>query len=78
MARARLTLSDLRSTSWEEGTANRLVFKSQNYLGRKSPRHSQRRGSACWREGSSQFDQAGREEVRYRAYPLRFPTIIVV
>jgi hypothetical protein len=28
----KVTLSDLRSTSWEEGTANRLVFKSQNYL----------------------------------------------
>ena len=28
----KVTLSDLRSTSWEAGTANRLVFKSQNYL----------------------------------------------
>jgi hypothetical protein len=28
----KVTLSDLRSTSWEEGTANRLGFKSQNYL----------------------------------------------
>jgi EipB-like len=28
----KVTLSDLRSTSWEEGAANRLVFKSQNYL----------------------------------------------
>ena len=26
------TLSDLRSTSWEEGTARKFVFKSQNYL----------------------------------------------
>jgi hypothetical protein len=26
------TLSDLRSISWEEGAAKRLVFKSQNYL----------------------------------------------
>ena len=28
----RTTLSDLRSTSWEEGAAKRYVFKSQNYL----------------------------------------------
>jgi len=28
----RTTLSDLRSTSWEEGAAKRFVFKSQNYL----------------------------------------------
>jgi hypothetical protein len=28
----RTTLSDLRSTSWEEGSARRYVFKSQNYL----------------------------------------------
>jgi hypothetical protein len=28
----RTTLSDLRSTSWEEGSAKRYVFKSQNYL----------------------------------------------
>jgi hypothetical protein len=26
------TLSDLRSTSWEEGTAKKFIFKSQNYL----------------------------------------------
>jgi EipB-like len=26
------TLSDLRSTSWEEGAASKFVFKSQNYL----------------------------------------------
>ncbi len=26
------TLSDLRSISWEDGTAKRFVFKSQNYL----------------------------------------------
>ncbi len=28
----KVTLSDLRSTSWEEASANRFVFKSQNYL----------------------------------------------
>jgi hypothetical protein len=28
----KVTLSDLRSTNWEEGTANRFIFKSQNYL----------------------------------------------
>jgi hypothetical protein len=28
----KVTLSDLRSTSWEEGAARRFVFKSQNYL----------------------------------------------
>ena len=28
----RTTLSDLRSTSWEEGAAKRFIFKSQNYL----------------------------------------------
>jgi len=28
----RTTLSDLRSTSWEDGAAKRYVFKSQNYL----------------------------------------------
>src|SRR6266852_3566322 len=28
----KVTLSDLRSTSWEEGTAKRFFFKSQNYL----------------------------------------------
>jgi hypothetical protein len=28
----KLTLSDLRSTSWEEGAAKRFIFKSQNYL----------------------------------------------
>jgi hypothetical protein len=28
----KVTLSDLRSTSWEEGAANRFIFKSQNYL----------------------------------------------
>ncbi|HEY7248485.1 MAG TPA: cell envelope integrity EipB family protein [Xanthobacteraceae bacterium] len=28
----KVTLSDLRSTSWEEARANRFVFKSQNYL----------------------------------------------
>jgi hypothetical protein len=26
------TLSDLRSTSWEDGTARKFIFKSQNYL----------------------------------------------
>jgi hypothetical protein len=26
------TLSDLRSTSWEDATANKFIFKSQNYL----------------------------------------------
>ena len=28
----KVTLSDLRSTSWEEGEAKRFIFKSQNYL----------------------------------------------
>jgi hypothetical protein len=28
----KVTLSDLRSTSWEEGAAKRFIFKSQNYL----------------------------------------------
>ena len=28
----RTTLSDLRSTSWEEAAAKRFIFKSQNYL----------------------------------------------
>jgi hypothetical protein len=28
----KLTLSDLRSTTWEEGAGKKLVFKSQNYL----------------------------------------------
>src|SRR5271165_6630970 len=28
----RTTLSDLRSTSWEDGAAKRFIFKSQNYL----------------------------------------------
>jgi hypothetical protein len=28
----KVTLSDLRSTSWEEGAAKRFLFKSQNYL----------------------------------------------
>jgi EipB-like len=28
----KVTLSDLRSTTWEEGAAKKFVFKSQNYL----------------------------------------------
>ncbi|HEY7662815.1 MAG TPA: cell envelope integrity EipB family protein [Xanthobacteraceae bacterium] len=28
----KVTLSDLRSTTWEDGAANKFVFKSQNYL----------------------------------------------
>jgi EipB-like len=28
----RVTLSDLRSTSWEDGAAKKFIFKSQNYL----------------------------------------------
>jgi hypothetical protein len=28
----KVTLSDLRSTTWEDGAAKKLVFKSQNYL----------------------------------------------
>jgi hypothetical protein len=28
----KVTLSDLRSTTWEEGTAKKFVFKSQSYL----------------------------------------------
>jgi hypothetical protein len=28
----KVTLSDLRSTTWEDGTAKKFVFKSQNYL----------------------------------------------
>ena len=28
----KVTLSDLRSTSWEEGSAKRFIFKSTNYL----------------------------------------------
>jgi hypothetical protein len=28
----KVTLSDLRSTSWEDAAANKFVFKSQNYL----------------------------------------------
>jgi len=28
----KVTLSDLRSTTWEDGTAKKFIFKSQNYL----------------------------------------------
>jgi EipB-like len=28
----KVTLSDLRSTTWEDGAAKKLIFKSQNYL----------------------------------------------
>src|SRR5213080_2361479 len=28
----KVTLSDLRSTSWEDGAAKKFIFKSQNYL----------------------------------------------
>lgn len=28
----KVTLSDLRSTTWEDGAANKFIFKSQNYL----------------------------------------------
>src|SRR5437762_2898965 len=28
----KVTLSDLRSTTWEDGAAKKFIFKSQNYL----------------------------------------------
>jgi hypothetical protein len=31
----KVTLSDLRTTTWEDGTATKLVFKSQNYLNQR-------------------------------------------
>src|SRR5712692_7062793 len=31
----KVTLSDLRTTTWEDGAARKLVFKSQNYLNQR-------------------------------------------
>jgi hypothetical protein len=35
----KVTLSDLRTTTWEDGTAKKLIFKSQNYLNQRLGDH---------------------------------------
>ena len=46
----RVTLSDLRTTTWEDGAAKKLVFKSQNYL-------NQRLGDSVDGEAERQSDK---------------------
>ena len=50
----KVTLSDLRTTTWEDGAAKKLVFKSQNYLNQTTGRYRRRRGRAPVRQGGRQ------------------------
>ena len=62
----KLTLSDLRSTSWEDGAGKSYRFKIDTRMNDANSAPDRWRGGTGWRPHHGQAEAAGHEDVRSR------------